>query len=144
GPRWARPRSPDRRMAPMSSTVSGLTHAVASAHPAVPFTATLRSEWTKLMTVRTTYVMLALSAVLSLGATALLCWAVGWSWGEWSEADRAAFDPIMSAFGGLILTTVLFVALGVHFVTSEYASGMVRLTLTTTPRRGRVLLAKVT
>ena len=40
--------------------------------PTVPFTATLASEWTKLVTVRSTWVTLALSLVVSVGLTGLI------------------------------------------------------------------------
>src|SRR5690606_18088052 len=36
-----------------------------------------------------------------------------------------------------------FAAVGVNVVASEYTSGMIRLTMTATPRRSRVVLAKV-
>ncbi|MFO7272853.1 MAG: ABC transporter permease subunit [Sphaerobacter thermophilus] len=126
----------------MASTIVDIRQKSTRLRPAIPLTATLRAEWTKLMTVRSTYVLLALSLLLSVAVTALVSWAAGWSWSEWAEADRAAFDPVINSFVGLLLATVLLVALSVGFVTSEYTSGMVRLTLTTTPRRGRVLLAK--
>jgi len=43
---------------------------------------------------------------------------------------------------GMMLAQILAVVLGAMIVTGEYATGMVRATLTATPRRGRVLLAK--
>ena len=39
-------------------------------------------------------------------------------------------------------SALIFIALGAKVATSEYGSGMIRLTLTATPRRGRVLAAK--
>lgn len=109
---------------------------------AVPFTATLASEWAKLVTLRSTWITLALAAILSTGVTALVAWVTGWSWNEWTEIDRAAFDPIEFSFIGAMFTAILFIVLGVSLVTAEYGSGMMRLTLAVTPNRGRVLLAK--
>lgn len=127
----------------MSSVTADVTRSEGARSTArVPFTATLASEWTKLVTVRSTWITLALAAVLSVGATALLSWITGWSWREWSEADRARFNPIELSFVGTMVSTILFVVLGVSIVASEYASGMMRLTLTVTPRRGRIVLAK--
>lgn len=114
-----------------------------AAHPAPPFTATLASEWTKLVSVRSTWITLALALGISTGVTALVSWATGWSWNEWSAADRAAFDPLMNALVGSILGAILFIVLGVNLVAAEYSSGMIRQTFAVTPRRGRVLLAKV-
>jgi ABC-2 type transport system permease protein len=111
--------------------------------PAIPFTATLASEWTKLVTVRSTWITLALSLVVSTGITALVAWATGWSWSDRSASEQAEFDPILSSLAGSIFGGILFVVLGVNLVATEYASGMIRQTMTVTPRRGRVLLAKV-
>ena len=111
--------------------------------PAIPFTATLASEWTKLVTVRSTWITLALSLFVSTGITALVSWATGWSWGDLDASDRAEFDPILNSLAGSTFGAILFVVLGVNLVATEYASGMIRQTMTVTPRRGRVLLAKV-
>jgi ABC-2 type transport system permease protein len=117
--------------------------ATATRDTAPPFTATLASEWTKLVTVRSTWITLALAAILSIGITALVSWVTGWSWSEWTDADKALFDPVMNSMVGLMFASILFVVLGVSLVASEYGSGMARLTMTVTPRRERVLLAKV-
>lgn len=111
--------------------------------PAVGFGATLRSEWSKVMTVRTTWISLALALFLSVGLTMLLAWAVGFSFDDWNEADRATFDPITFSMSGLLVGGIIFVVLGVNLVAAEYSSGMIRQTLSTTPKRVRVLLAKV-
>ncbi|HST64061.1 MAG TPA: hypothetical protein VLM05_02635 [Mycobacteriales bacterium] len=111
--------------------------------PAPGFAATLASEWTKLASLRSARVTLLLGAVLGVGATALVGWAVLATWTEWSPEDRAAFSPIETSLIGTILTGTLFTVLGVTAVSSEYGSRMAALTFTATPRRERVLLAKV-
>jgi ABC-2 type transport system permease protein len=108
-----------------------------------PFRATFSSEWAKLVGLRSTWVLLAFAAVLSVGMTSLLAWAGGWSWDEWTEADKAAFDPLMTSFVGLLFGGVLGVVIAVRQVTNEYSSGMIRLTMQVTPDRRRVLLAKM-
>lgn len=127
----------------MSSSTMTPSRPVDGPMPAIPFTATLASEWTKLVTVRSTWITLALSLVVSTGITALVSWATGWSWGDLSSSDQAEFDPILSSLIGSIFGVILFIVLGVNLVASEYSSGMIRQTMTVTPRRGRVLLAKV-
>jgi ABC-2 type transport system permease protein len=107
------------------------------------FGATIASEWTKLTSLRSARVTLTLGIVLGIGATALLDWAVLATWNEWSAEDRAAFSPIETSLIGTILTGTLFTVLGVTAVSSEYGSRMATLTFTATPRRERVLLAKV-
>ena len=107
------------------------------------FGAALRSEWTKFSSLRSARVTVTLGTVLGIGSTALLGWAVLATWSEWTAADRAAFNPAEIALIGTFVTGVLFVVLGITAVSSEYGSGMASLTFTATPRRERVLLAKV-
>jgi ABC-2 type transport system permease protein len=42
----------------------------------------------------------------------------------------------------MIFAGIVFVVIGVNLVASEYSSGMIRQTFTTTPKRGRILAAK--
>lgn len=105
----------------------------------------LRSEWIKLSTTRSSYLLFGMIAFLIVGVWALA--AIGFN------ADPAGGDPA----GGLALaldpysiglTTSVGLAqlaagvLGVVFVTSEYSSGMVRATFAAVPSRITVLLAK--
>ncbi len=80
--------------------------------------------------------------LLSLALTAALSFVLGLTWHDWSAADVRAFDPTDAAGVGAIVTAILFLVLGVKAATSEYGSGMIRLTLTATPQRWRVLAAK--
>jgi ABC-2 type transport system permease protein len=107
------------------------------------FAAAVASEWTKFSSQRSTRVTLVLGTLLGIAATALVGWAVLATWHEWSPEDRAAFNPSETALVGTILTGTLFSVLGVTAVSAEYSSRMATLTFTATPRRGRVLAAKV-
>jgi ABC-type transport system involved in multi-copper enzyme maturation permease subunit len=51
------------------------------------------------------------------------------------ETDK---DPLTGVFAGLIVMIVL----GALFITGEYRRGLIHTTMTASPRRGRVLLAK--
>jgi ABC-2 type transport system permease protein len=106
------------------------------------FAATLGSEWTKLTVLRSTRITLTLSIVLAVVLSAITCIVIGITWDDWKPEDRAGFDPVSDTQLGGLLTAILFAVLGVRAVAAEYASGMMRLTLTATPRRGRVLAAK--
>jgi ABC-2 type transport system permease protein len=105
-------------------------------------TATLVSEWTKLTALRSTRITVTLSIVLAVALSAITCIVIGITWDDWKPADRADFDAVSTPLIGGLVTAILFAVLGVRAVAAEYASGMMRLTLTATPRRGRVLLAK--
>lgn len=126
-----------------SMTLNGRVSAQNPPENVAPFRATFASEWAKLVGLRATWILLAMAAILSIGVTALLTWAIGWSWNEWTEADKAVFDPVMTSFAGLLFAGILGIVISVNLVTKEYASGMIRLTMQVTPNRTRVLLAKI-
>lgn len=107
------------------------------------FAATLASEWTKIISVRSTWITLALAFILSIGTTALISLVVGLTFDDWAPQEQATFDPITFPFVGLLFGMIVFTVLAVNIVTSEYGSGMMSLSLQATPRRGRVLAAKL-
>jgi ABC-2 type transport system permease protein len=107
-----------------------------------PFLATLRSEWTKLASLRSTAIVTGVAIAGAIALTVLLTVVVGETWSEWDPAERRAFDPLGGSLIGGIWSGILFTVLAVTVTTSEYSSGMIRQTLTATPRRGRVLAAK--
>jgi hypothetical protein len=54
-----------------------------------PFSATLRSEWTKLISLRSTKVMLACSLLLAVALSALLANVVGHTWASGGPPNGA-------------------------------------------------------
>jgi ABC-2 type transport system permease protein len=119
----------------MTSTV------MAAGHDSV-LLAVLRSEWIKLRTARSTYLAAAVALLLSLGVGLLDVLSVTGHWAAMSAADRASFDPVGDPLSGLEFAELALGAVGVLAASTEYASGMVRTTLTATPRRGLVYAAK--
>jgi ABC-2 type transport system permease protein len=105
--------------------------------------ATVAAEWSKFASLRSVRVTLVLGTLLGVGVTALFCWLVLATWDDWPVEERAAFRPAEAALIGLLVTGTVFAVLGVTTVSSEYSSRMASLTFTVTPRRERVLLAKV-
>lgn len=105
-------------------------------------TPVLRSEWIKLRTSRATYVSLFAALALGLGVGLLDVLGVTGHWTTMSAADRAAFDPVGDPLSGFQFGELAFGALGVLAASTEYATGMIRATLTATPRRGLVYAAK--
>lgn len=106
------------------------------------FGAAVASERIKLTTAKGPRRNLVLGSLLGIALSGLLAFAVGATFSSWETRDQLEFDPAPFAFSGAFLAGIFFVAVGVRVVTSEYSSDMIRLTLTTTPRRWRVLLAK--
>jgi ABC-2 type transport system permease protein len=102
----------------------------------------LRSEWIKLRTVRSTYIALAVALALGLAIGLLDVLSIVHRWSTMTPADRAGFDPVGDPLSGFQFGELALGALGVLAITTEYGTGMIRTTLTATPRRGIVYAAK--
>jgi hypothetical protein len=103
----------------------------------------LRSEWTKLRSVRSTWVCLAVVLVAGIGLSALVTDVEAGRWGTLGLADRATFDPVRFSQTGTFLSQFVVGVLGALVVTSEYATGSIRTTLSITSKRTTVLAAKL-
>jgi ABC-2 type transport system permease protein len=104
---------------------------------------TLRSELTKIISVRSTYWALALLVVASLAWSIAFCAGTAAHWPHMSAQSRAGFDPTQSSVIGLVLLGQLVIAvLGALTITAEYATQAIRTSLTVMPRRGVVYGAK--
>ncbi|RBY89250.1 ABC transporter permease subunit [Blastococcus sp. TF02A-30] len=99
---------------------------------------TLRAEWIKFWTVRSTPWSFAALFALGAGLTVLVC-ATSAEWLASSEADES---PGSFVTWGMMFAQITAIVLGTLAVTSEYGTGMIRATLAATPRRGAVLAAK--
>jgi ABC-type transport system involved in multi-copper enzyme maturation permease subunit len=105
---------------------------------------TFASEWTKLRSLRSTWVTLLGAGALSALLAALVAATEVNQWDEWNARQRADFDATSHALIGVLFATVFIGALGVRSIASEYSTGMIRLTFTAVPQRRRVVLAKAT
>jgi ABC-2 type transport system permease protein len=104
----------------------------------------LRSEWTKLRTVRSTMWTLGATLVIGVGVSAVATGVTRAHWATEAAASRAAFDPVEVSLMGVYLGgSLLLGILGILVVSSEYATGTIRATLAAEPRRPMVLAAKV-
>lgn len=100
----------------------------------------IASEWLKLRSLRSTYYVLA-STLSALALTAYASFAVS----RYFDTNGPGGDPVGTGLGfSADFTPVLFGMLGVLAISGEYASGMIRLTLTTHRRPATVVLAKAT
>jgi len=102
----------------------------------------LRSEWTKLRSVRSTYWSLLATTAATIGLGAILCLFYINNFTTMSAADRARFDPTGYALSGVMLAQLAIGVLGVLVITSEYATGMIRTSFAAVPQRRLVLAAK--
>jgi len=100
------------------------------------FGGALRSEWTKIRSVLSTYWTLLALAVVTVGFGALA------SWGAATHEHGPLFDATQRSLGGLYISQLIMGVLGVLVVTSEYSTGMIRTTLSTMPYRGTIVAAK--
>lgn len=123
----------------MTTETMTSTATVVSDAPTAQFRNTLASEWIKLTTLRSTYITLGFGVTLSIAMTALVSLAVG----SIDDESVAGFGPIMWSLVGNLFALTISAVFGVMAVSGEYSSGMTQLTLTATPRRGRVFWAKL-
>ena len=99
----------------------------------------VRSEWTKLWTVRSTNWSLFVAVVLTIGFPILASAVIS---SHWAEHDHRGFNPLDPALVGSQIAQLAIGVLGVLVVTAEYSTGMIRATLTAVPKRLPVLWAK--
>lgn len=104
---------------------------------------TVGSEWVKVSTLRAMLPLLGLAAVLAVGVGALLSAAAGGDYSALAPSARHVFDPVATALSAMPYANVIVAAMAVTGVASEYANGMMRVTLTATPKRSRALAAKL-
>ena len=123
--------------------------AAATASPSLPQTVpadryrasvagTLRSEFTKIRSVRSTYWTLFLLVAAGVAWSIAYCVGEVSRWPAMSAQDKVGFDPAQSSLVGLaLLGQLVIVVLGTLSITSEYSTGMIRTSLTVMPRRNR-------
>jgi ABC-2 type transport system permease protein len=96
----------------------------------------LHAEWTKARTLPGTGWLLLATVALTVIVSAAVTAAVRCPSGHCAE------DPARISLTGIYAGQAVIAIVAVLAVTSEYSSGMIRLTLAATPRRATVLAAK--
>ncbi|MEU6769450.1 ABC transporter permease [Streptomyces sp. NPDC046853] len=128
----------------MSSDMSTVTTATATAAATAPTKSApyrlsprgiLRSEWHKLWTLRSTWIMLGIASIV----TAVLGMIVG---ATYSPNPGDEIDSVTYALLGTQIGQVAIAVLGILVTAGEYSTGMVRATMAAVPRRLPVLWAK--
>lgn len=101
----------------------------------------MRSEWTKLVSVRSTWWTAVVAVLATLGLAVALC-------ARWAHNIRlnplqdVGFDPTNTSLSGIYLAQIAVGTLGVLAISSEYGTGMIRATLGAVPQRHALLAAK--
>ena len=116
-----------------------------AAQPALPGTAprlsaAVNAEWIKLRTLRGPRWMLLAGMVATTALGAVLCFFINRNFA--SLSSKGPFEPVRTALGGVVLGQLAMVVLGVTIIGGEYASGMIRLSLTAVPNRTVFYFAK--
>ncbi|RGD59281.1 ABC transporter permease [Kitasatospora xanthocidica] len=102
----------------------------------------LAAEWIKLSGARSTWLIVALGLLGSIGSALLYNNSTVGKWDGWEPAERAAFDPLAASFSGFALLQLALTAVGALTMGREYSSGLIRTTFTAAPARRAVLAAK--
>ncbi|MFE3449361.1 ABC transporter permease [Nonomuraea sp. NPDC059194] len=101
----------------------------------------LRAEWTKFRSARSVRWCLAIFALLAIGTSVIGAVAMAVSdWGASTSTmgQAVAAVQVAAGFGELAI-----MVLGVLAISGEYRSGMIKVSLMSVPRRGRLLAAKM-
>lgn len=122
----------------------------AARHGAVPvpgrragLAGALRSEFTKIRSVRSTYASLSVMLLAGIVWSIVFCAGTAAEWAHMSAQVRGGFDPTQDSVTGLaLLGELAIVVLGALTITSEYSTGMIRSSLTVQPRREVVYASK--
>lgn len=114
--------------------------AVADSPPA-PYrltqTRVLRSEWSKLWSLRSTWIALIAAFVLTVGLAVVSAHMY-----DPSGEDGGQLNPVQYTLLGTQFGQVIIAVLGILVTAGEYATGMIRATVSAVPRRLPVLWAK--
>lgn len=106
-------------------------------------TAVLRSEWTKMRSIRSTVWTAALAFPVSVGLGVAAALSARSAIGRHSPQIRPDFNPADAGFFGIGYGQLCFVVFAVLVVGSEYKSGSIRGSLIAVPVRGRFYACKL-
>ncbi len=132
----------------MSITVAAPEASAPVSRPVVAarltFLGVLRGEWTKLLSLRSTWWVLAATVVLITGISLAVAFSLEAVAADLAAAPGAA-APASGAevvSGGFQMGMLTIAVLGALLITGEYSTGMIRSTLAAVPTRVPVLAAK--
>src|SRR5579875_3359937 len=98
----------------------------------------IRSEFTKLRSVRSTYWTIAALFIVSVGIAAIAGFGIANNIHN-NPQNKAGMDATQASLIAFFeLGQLIIAVLGALVITSEYSTGMIRTSLTAMPRRGVV------
>ena len=125
----------------IANPVAPVTAAVSRSGRYTP-TGVLRSEWTKLTSLRSTTWSLLVMVAATVGIGIAITATEANRWTSLSPVDRLTFDPTGISLTGLLFGQLAIGVLGVLVMSGEYGTGTIRATLAAIPNRPLVLAAK--
>lgn len=97
----------------------------------------LRSEWTKITTLRATWLVPVIGTALSVSVSALTCAIIG------DKQELLIGDPSVALYYGLLFAQLAYAGFGIMLLGQEFNSGTISSSLATVPRRGLLYGAKL-
>jgi ABC-2 type transport system permease protein len=102
----------------------------------------LRSEFTKIRSLRSTVWTLIATIVVTVGLSTLFAWGATQHFTARGHLP-SDFDATQASMFGLIFGQLVMTVVGAMTITGEYGTGMIRTSLTAQPRRMVTLTAKL-
>jgi ABC-2 type transport system permease protein len=102
----------------------------------------LRSEWTKIWSVRSTAWSLAILVIGGIALSTVIAGVMAAHWTSLSAADQQTVTAKGTFSPGLTFAQLPMCVIGILVITSEYTTGMIRSSLLAVPRRTPLLAAK--
>lgn len=100
----------------------------------------LRSEWTKFRSLRSTWWLLSMTGILTVGLGIIL---IVLEIGGGAPKQEPPYQVAQQTEFGVLITQLVLGVLGVLMFTGEYGSGMIRISMSVVPRRLMLLWAKL-
>ncbi|GLY68206.1 ABC transporter permease subunit [Amycolatopsis taiwanensis] len=101
------------------------------------------SEWAKFFSLRSSYLVLAATVLVMAGFGVLFSGVTANRFSSMSPAELAKYDPTATSLRGVFMAQLTIGVLGVLTVTGEYATGMIRSSVSAAPRRLPLVWAKL-
>ena len=109
----------------------------------VTLLSTMKSEWIKFRSVRSTILGMVVFVILTIGLGILVTSLIHAHWNSpGSQQDHLTFDPVSTSLVGTALAQFAVGVIGSLFITTEYTTGSIRTTLAAVPNRWKLIIAK--